>query len=241
MSGRTIWQQWNHRGRPQTNSGRIPCRMTQRTRTGRPTRAEAAKLEDRLRQAAVETFLANGFDGTTMEAVARAAGVTKRTLYAKYPDKRTLFAKVLPWAMSSLRWDDTVADDAGDDLRAALLLIGRAAAARVVDPRVVQLSRIAMTEAHRFPEFAEAAHSMTWSPRHRSVVDLLERHAHLGHVVVPDPELAAEHFLAMVSGFPALLAAYGLRRDPEDEERHIQDAVTLFLSGVLPRAGSPEK
>jgi AcrR family transcriptional regulator len=212
--------------------------MTQRTRTGRPTRAEATELEDRLRRAAVDTFLAKGFDGTTMEAVAAAAGITKRTLYAKYPDKRTLFAKVLPWAMSSLRWDDTVADntdDAGDDLRAALLTIARAAAARVVDPQVVQLSRIAMTEAHRFPEFSEAAHSLTWSPRLRSVVALLERHAGLGNVVVADPELAAEQFLAMVSSFPALLAAFGLRRDPEDEERHIQHAVTLFLSGILPR------
>jgi TetR/AcrR family transcriptional repressor of mexJK operon len=209
--------------------------MTQRTRTGRPTRAEAAELEDRLRRAAVDTFLAKGFDGTTMEAVAAAAGVTKRTLYAKYPDKRTLFAKVLPWAMSRLRWDDTVADDAGGDLRAALVLIARAAAARVVDPQVVQLTRIAMTESHRFPEFAEAAHSLTWSPRLRSVVGLLEHHAQLGHVVVPDPELAAEHFLAMVSGFPTILASFGLRRDPEDEERHIQHAVTLFLLGILPR------
>jgi TetR/AcrR family transcriptional regulator, mexJK operon transcriptional repressor len=92
-----------------------------------------------------------------------------------------------------------------------------------------------MTESHRFPEFAEAAHSLTWSPRLRSVVGLLEHHAQLEHVVVPDPELAAEHFLAMVSGFPTILASFGLRRDPEDQERHIQHAVTLFLSGILPR------
>jgi AcrR family transcriptional regulator len=209
--------------------------MTQHLRTGRPTRAAAAELDDRLRRAAVDTFLDRGFDGTTMEAVASAAGISKRTLYAKYPDKRTLFVKVLPWAMSTLRWDETDADDVGDDLRAALLVVGRAAVARVVDPKVVALSRIAMTEAHRFPEFAQAAHSMTWSPRLRSVVDLLVRHARLGNVVVHDPELAAEQFLAMVSGFPGVLASFGLRRDPKDEERRIEHAVTLFLSGILPR------
>lgn len=212
--------------------------MSERAKTaraGRPNRAAAAELDDRLRHAAVETFLAHGFDGTTMEAVANAAGITKRTLYAKYPDKRTLFAKVLPWAISNLQWDDPVADDTGDDLRTALLAIARAAVARATDPQVVRLTRIAMTEAHRFPEFARAAHTLAWSPRMRSVADLLEHHSHLGHVTVPDPELAAEHFLAMVSALPARLASFGLHRHPEDEEQHIQHAVDLLLTGILPR------
>jgi TetR/AcrR family transcriptional repressor of mexJK operon len=52
---------------------------------------------------------------------------------------------------------------------------------------------------------------------------------------VPDPELAAEQFLAMVSAFPARLASFGIRRDPDDEERHIRHAVELFLTGILPR------
>ncbi|GAA2410026.1 TetR/AcrR family transcriptional regulator [Actinomadura vinacea] len=209
--------------------------MGQHLRTGRPTRAEAIELEQRLREAALEVFSERGFDGATMEQIARAAGISKRTLYAKYPDKRELFAKVLPWAMSTLNWDEPRLDDAGADLPAALLAIARTAVARAVDPQVARLTRIAMGEAHHFPEFAEAAHSMTWSPRLRSVVEVLERHALAGTVVVDDPELAAEQFLAMVSGFPAMLAAFGLRRDPDDEERHLEHAVALFLDGVRTR------
>ena len=67
----------------------------------RPTRAEAAELDGRLRKAAVETFLEHGFHGTTMDAVARAAGITRRTLYARYPDKGALFAEVIPWALGT--------------------------------------------------------------------------------------------------------------------------------------------
>jgi AcrR family transcriptional regulator len=209
--------------------------MGQHVRTGRPTRAEAAELEQRLRHAALEAFSERGFDGATMEEIARAAGISKRTLYLKYPDKRALFAKVLPWAMSTLKWDAPHLDDLADDLPAALLAIARTAVARATDPQVAQLTRIAMAQARHFPEFAEAAHSMTWSPRLRSVVEILERHASTGAIVVDDPELAAEHFLAMVSGFPAMLAAFGMRRDPGDEERHLEHAVRLFLSGLLPR------
>ncbi|MFC5750861.1 TetR/AcrR family transcriptional regulator [Actinomadura rugatobispora] len=209
--------------------------MGQHLRTGRPTRAEAAELERRLREAALEVFSDRGFEGATMEEIARAAGISKRTLYAKYPDKRALFAKVLPWAMSTLNWDAPDLDDVADDLPSALAAIARIAIARVVDPQVARLTRVAMSEAHHFPEFAEAAHSMTWSPRLRSVVDVLERHARAGAIVVDDPELAAEQFLAMVSGFPAMLAVFGLRRDPDDEERHIRHAVTLFHAGLTPR------
>jgi len=61
------------------------------TRRGRPTQAEAKRLHQKLRKAAVATFVENGYDGTTMEAIARAAGITRRTLYARYPDKRAVF------------------------------------------------------------------------------------------------------------------------------------------------------
>ena len=57
----------------------------QPTRRGRPTSAETAEVDERVREAAIELFLEHGFDGTSMAAVARAARITKRTLYARYP------------------------------------------------------------------------------------------------------------------------------------------------------------
>jgi AcrR family transcriptional regulator len=210
-------------------------RMPSRSRPGRPTRAAAAELEDRLRRAAYETFLENGFDGTTMEAVASAAKISKRTLYAKYPDKRALFATVLPWATSTLQWDESEPAAGDGDLATELLDVARASLARAVDPKIIQLLRIAMSEVDRFPEFAESARTMAWSPRHRALVELLERHAELGEVTVDDADMAAELFLAMVSGFPMMLAAFGVRWDTRARERHLKRSVDLFLSGVLPR------
>lgn len=206
-----------------------------RTRTGRPTQAEAAELEHRLRKAALETFLDHGFEASSMETVARAAGITKRTLYARYPDKRALFATVIPWALARHRWDEPAPEATGTDLTSALTAIARSALARALDPEIVRLSRMAMTESARFPEFAASAQSMAWSPRIRAVVDLLRRHADEGTVVVDDLEIAAEQFLALVAAVPARLAAFGVMRDPEVEERHLLHAVGLFLHGVLAR------
>lgn len=215
----------------------------ERSRAGRPTSVEAARLTERLRRAAVDTFLEHGYDGTTMEAVAQAAGITKSTLYARYPDKRTLFIAVSAWALTRQERDERVLEPLPDDLAASLAMIARAILARSVDPDIVRLSRMAIAESDRFPEFAASSQAATWSPRIGVIMDLLRRHEQAGTVVVDNIELAAEQFFAMVGAMPAWLAAYGIYRTPEVEEEHMQHAVRLFLNGLLTRddtaAGRP--
>src|SRR5260370_41812396 len=64
-------------------------------RGGRPSREEAVRRDARLLDAATTLFMERGFDGTSIDAVAEAAGVSKPTVYARYRDKRDLFAAVL--------------------------------------------------------------------------------------------------------------------------------------------------
>ncbi|MFV8047933.1 TetR/AcrR family transcriptional regulator [Mycobacterium sp. 48b] len=205
------------------------------TRRGRPTQAEAKKLDQTVREAAVASFLESGYDGTTMEAIAKAAGITKRSLYARYADKRAVFADVIPWALSRYEasGDDTVPDD--EDLETALVKIGRIALKRAIDPQNVRLTRIAMNESARFPEFEITADSMSWSGRHRAVVEILRRAEAKGAAKTDDIELAAEHFLAMVELVPGRLADFGFYRSKRQEERHLKAAVKLFLRGIEPR------
>ncbi|MET8654637.1 MULTISPECIES: TetR/AcrR family transcriptional regulator [Nocardia] len=205
------------------------------TRRGRPTRTEAEQLDERLRRAAVATFLSHGYDGTTMEAVARAAEVTKRTLYARYPDKHALFVSVIPWALSRLESAETDTEFDGEDLAGALTAIGRAAIARAVDPDSSQLVRIALTESARFPEFGISRESMLWSAQQRAVMAVLREHERRTGARLDDVELAAEQFIAMVALVPGRMADFGILRAPEEEERHLRHAVTLFLNGILPR------
>ncbi|WP_233147954.1 MULTISPECIES: TetR/AcrR family transcriptional regulator [unclassified Mycobacterium] len=209
--------------------------MVTTTRRGRPTQAEAKKLHQKLRKAAVATFVKYGYDGATMDAIARAAGITRRTLYARYPDKRAVFVDVIPWALTRRTERDADNDIDESDLRASLIALGRAGLARAIDPDIVRLTRIAMSESARFPEFAVSAHSMLWSPRHRQVMDLLRRHQESGSIEVDDLELTAGHFIAMIEHLPARLADCGIYRSADEEERHLQHAVDLFLRGVQPR------
>lgn len=205
------------------------------TRRGRPTQAEAQELDQTVRAAAVATFLEFGYDGATMEAIAKAAGITKRSLYARYPDKRAAFAEVIPWALSRYEETGTDAVPAGEDIAAALLKVARVALRRATDPENVRLTRIAMNEHAKFPEFEVTADSMMWSGRQRAVVEVLKRGEALGVVKVDDIELAAEHFLAMVELVPGRMADFGIYRSKRQEERHLKSAVSLFMRGVETR------
>ncbi len=210
-----------------------------RRRLGRPTRDESAELELEIRRSALELFLEQGFDATTMDAVARAAGITRRTLYGRHPDKTALFVDVITWARTRHPWVAT--DFAVDlsDLRGALTSIAEAAVARAVDPEVVRLDRLVINEWGRFPDLVMFRPSTPLSPRTQLVVELLERHQDIGAIVVDDAEIAAEQFLAMVAMMPARLAAVGVRRSQEEEGRHIDHAVNIIVRGL--QAGSAAK
>ncbi len=203
---------------------------------GRPTREQAALIEERLRQAALEAFVRDGFDGVTMEQVARAAEVSKHTLYARYPDKRALFTSIVPWAMESLDWLDHVADVDPDDLVGALTTIARSARRRALDPDVVRLIRMVIGESPRFPEVALTADEVGRTPIIQAVVELLERHVDAGAIEVDDVAAAAEQFIGLVLVTPLTFAAFGFQRDDEVEDARAVQAVGLFLDGVRPRA-----
>jgi TetR/AcrR family transcriptional regulator, mexJK operon transcriptional repressor len=206
------------------------------TRRGRPTQAETKKLDLAVREAAVATFVELGYAGASMEAIARAAGITKRSLYARYPDKRAVFADVIPWALARYTDDSSLEEVNDEDIEAALIALGRAALARATHPQNVRLKRIAFNEAALFPEFNVSAESMMWAGRQRAVTDVLRRYAERGVIDVDDDvELAAEHFLAMVEAVPARMADFGVFRSKRQQERHLRYAVRLFLRGVVPR------
>src|SRR5271156_216964 len=72
-------------------------------RGGRPSRADALRLRQRILEAATELFLAQGYGSTTIEAVAARAGISKRTFYDRFDDKSVLFAAVVHRIIEHIR------------------------------------------------------------------------------------------------------------------------------------------
>lgn len=67
---------------------------------GRPTRQDAEAIDRNVLEAAKVSFLTNGYGSTTMDEIARQAGVTKATLYQRYDDKAALLRAVMQGQIS---------------------------------------------------------------------------------------------------------------------------------------------
>ncbi len=188
-------------------------------RSGRPTQAAAKKLDERLRQAAVETFLKYGFDGND-DGSRRARGQHfQRTLYARYAGQARTVCQRHPMGALAPGTARRRRRAPRKDLAASsLTAIGRAAISRAVDPDRARLLRIALDEADRFPEFRAASHSLLWSAQQRAVMATLEHFTEPMDLQIGNVEIAAEQFIAMVALVPGRLADFGIFRSPDVEE-----------------------
>jgi AcrR family transcriptional regulator len=213
-----------------------PRRRASPARLGRPTREQALLRAEELLDCALEVFLDRGFDHATIEGIAATAGMAKRTIYARYPDKETLFRAAVQRAID--RWVVPVEElrslDTGD-LEETLIAVATARLRSATSPSGVRLQRILNAEAYRFPELSRIAYDQGSKPAVTFIADVLARHAATGSIAIDDPELLGTSFLSLVIGGPAHGVLWGAVLDNDAVADRIRICVRLFLDGARPR------
>lgn len=206
-------------------------------RMGRPTAEESQALDDRIKAVALNLFLDHGYEAVTMEAVAEAADITKRSLYARYRDKSELFSAALrkskdEWATRNI---DVTAEQQAS-LEEKLITVADGLLKHVLDPRVIKMARMATAQANQFPEEIKSRYDIALSPRIRSVAKILEHHkGEIDGAYIKDVEVTAELFLGLITGVTARLAGFGMIRSSAFERRKVRIAVRLFIDGIRKR------
>jgi TetR/AcrR family transcriptional repressor of mexJK operon len=113
-----------------------------------------------IARAATELFLSQGYQATSTEQVASTAGVSKQTVYNQFGDKERLFREiVLGVTATAEAFADGLAEamrgvDTPARLDAALRTLARRYLATVVNPQVLALRRLVISEATRLPDLA---------------------------------------------------------------------------------------
>lgn len=129
-------------------------------RGGRPRREEAGAIDRRLLDAAFELFLAQGFAGTSCEAVARLAGAGKASLYARFANKDQLFEAVIRRHSATLPQLEPV--PSGLPLAERLRLAGQDMLEHASRPETLAMMRLVIATADRFPAVAAEATRIGW-------------------------------------------------------------------------------
>ena len=207
---------------------------TPRRKPGRPTQSN-----EQLLDTALELFLEHGFERTSIDAVADAAAMAKRTIYARYGDKTTLFKAALTRAIEDwLVPIEQLRSAECDDLEKMLLQIAQLLLANVLSPAGLRLLRLSNAVSVSMPEIAAHNTRMGTEPTLAYLADLFSRRLLPADAPAPEASEAALAFLHLVVGGPASTAAWGVVLDDKAIERHTRYCVRLFLHGALPAQGS---
>ncbi len=167
------------------------------TRTARKRRA--------ILDAATTLFLREGYLATSMDQIAAAASVSKQTVYKQFADKQSLFREIVTGTVAEV--SDPVTEQVASlpdntDLAAGLQGLARALVAQVIQPRMMQLRRLVIGEAGRFPELGRLFYDSGPGRTIDTLAATFESLAARGALRLQDPRLAAEHFNWLVMAAP---------------------------------------
>lgn len=209
----------------------------------RPNSVDTAAVRGRdkraqVMDAAVELFLANGFDQTSMDAVAARAGVSKTTVYAHYADKLELFRAVIERAGAQFDFNlDRTRLDSRSDPETKLTQVIIEVLEATTTPAYLAFLRMVVTESARRPELTHVMEDVAPSDLITLVAAILQEEAALQGYTLPQPETHAVLLVRMVASCLQLekLLVDSFRPGPALLEAHARWVTAIFLRGIRPR------
>lgn len=199
---------------------------------GRPSRVESAQLSDRILDVATMLFLGDGFGATSIEAIAKRAGISKRTFYHRFRGKEELFEAVVRRMIA--RWappfDATLLD--APSIAEALERVAEYMLRVALTPHALALHRMMVAEGQRFPALARILHEVGAATGIEWLGRYFQQCLVRGDIGAVDPDFAAEQFIMMVITGPRRRAlGLGALLSPTELQRWTTDTVRLFLDG----------
>jgi TetR/AcrR family transcriptional regulator, mexJK operon transcriptional repressor len=195
----------------------------------------SARKRRQIVEAAAAAFLRNGYLGTSMDEIAALAGVSKQTVYKQFADKERLFKEIVLDAIDRVGepfFGGIHALEDTEDLEADLRKLAGQLISVVRDPRLLQLRRLVIGEAGRFPELGRTYYERGPGRSADTLASQFRALAARGLLRVDDPTLAAQHFNWLVLSIPINQAMFSVDVDfpPDELDRYADQAVRIFLA-----------
>jgi AcrR family transcriptional regulator len=200
---------------------------------GRPQARPDEETRVVILDAARQEFVTSGYAATSMESVARRAGVSTKTLYRLIPNKAALFEAIITDGIdrfvSRIRLRACENRDIECALRDALIACGEL----ILDGAVIGLLRMVIGEGDKFPEIAETFYNKAIKRTESTLANWLKAQAERDLISIDNATDAAGMLLGMLAFQPqrAVMLGHGQPPGREDLKRRAFMAAKLFLRG----------
>jgi len=198
----------------------------------KPTIRKGRKFEQVL-EGARKVFLRDGFEGASVDDIAREAGVSKATLYSYFPDKRLLFMEIAKGECAR-QADETVAlINAGEKPVEQVLRLAAAALIDYISSDFgLQTYRLCVAESDRFPQLGHDFYASGPNLVRERMVAYLQKAVARGELVIEDFDLAANQFAELCKAdiVNRLLCGVCAKTPARERQRVIDGAVEMFMA-----------
>jgi TetR/AcrR family transcriptional regulator, mexJK operon transcriptional repressor len=205
-----------------------------------PGRPKDLEKRAAILAAAKRLFPMSGFEGTSMDAIAAEAGVSKLTVYSHFNDKETLFVAAI-----RARCADQVPDElfnvASGPVRGQLEAIARAFLGLITSPEAISLHRLLTASGGTTPKLGQLFWEAGPLRMRQSFEEFLSKEVEAGELEIPDIMRAASQFFALLKGelHARLLCGCTQSVSSQDIDEHVRATVDLFLRACTPRQPCP--
>lgn len=210
--------------------------MSTRRQPSPPGRPKDPEKRTAILEAAKALFPVRGYEGTSMDAIAQAASVSKLTVYSHFQDKDTLFVEAVKARCEEMLPSDLFVARFEGPIRGQLQRIGHAFFRLITSEESIAIHRIMSAQ---LPEDSQLP-KLFWDAGPRRTVDalatFLRAEDEAGELSVPDPALAASQFFCLLKGeiHARMICGCGSTLPPVDIDRHVEATVDLFLRAYGP-------
>jgi len=207
-------------------------------RRGRPPLDPEVRRK-RILEVASEMFTTNGYLDTTVEAVSKAAGVTKRTIYELVGDKTDLFRAVVNHrnaGIGDIRLDLPVS---GESLRNNLIKLAQDLLDYALSEDTLAVERMIMIEHTRFPELIGEINEANRQGLNKTISVVFDKLSAMGMISNVSSFDSTELFFDVVVGNRGFRKILGYEDDPPTSAE-IEERVDVFLQGYVMRHRTAE-
>jgi len=200
---------------------------------GRPRLRSDEETRAIIFEAARAEFAHSGYAATSMESVARRAGVSTRTLYRLVPNKAALFEAMITERIDRFVSIVNLRGCRSDDVEAALTEALVICGDLLLDGEVIAMQRVILGDNDKFPEIAETFYHKAIRRTEDALADWLRRQQKRGLIALDDAQAASGMLLGMLAFQPQRAVMFGHKEPPSKQEVELRAkaCAALFMRG----------
>jgi AcrR family transcriptional regulator len=195
--------------------------------------------DGKILAAAKELFLADRYDGVTLERIAERAGVSRQTVYNRFGAKETVFREMARHHWSAFAGPGRRLVECGADATAEDVLrsFARSLQRFATETDQIRFARLVVSESARLPWVADEFYQVGKGPVVEAFAACLDTLVRTGRLRCADTHLAARQFMGLVQEFlvwPRVMAFEAETAVQPPAEVVIEEAVLTFLARYAP-------